>query len=630
VVIAPSDQQNTRGTVTVQVSEDSGVTWLDYDQFVLKGGEEATYVSKSGGHDIAVQVRVTTTSISGGSVQYEVYARAFIYYGCAKITVYTSPTVVTATVTKTLGDTTATTRWAEGAWSTYRGFPHAVSHYAGRILYGGNTAQPLTLWFSETNQWTTFEPGELTTSSFSYTLDAAEQNAIRWILTNLRKGLIVGTLGGILEVQPQDSSISITVTNPPKTVNELAHPNGPQAPLVADSAVILLERGGGKIHELFYSSEEERLFAGNLNRWASHIPGDGFIGMCWMSRPIPILWAWRSDGTLCSMTFDRLGKAAPWTRHPMTNGSIEWACVIPGATQDQLWLVVNRTIGGSTVRYVEYLDVIDVVDAEQEDYFHVDSGLKFDGGAAQSISHITLASPGVLTLSTWPTDGDGNDMADGDNIRITGVVGMTELNNTVFEVNDADSTAKTLTLLATDGVTAIDTTVYSTYSSGGSVQIVENSFSGLSHLNAQSCIAKVDGGYYGTVTPSSGAVTLSQYFNTVHIGLDFNSDIETMPLDWIGRNGSTIGRFKKIGGLLAHFYRTCAPQYGPSSDQLKLWPFPRLARETGTWTSAPRMLSDIMRVDFHGGNTRDARVYLRQNHGLPMTVSTLYPEMEVS
>ena len=81
-----------------------------------------------------------------------------------------------------------------------------------------------------------------------------------------------------------------------------------------------------------------------------------------------------------------------------------------------------------------------------EDSFFVDSGLKFDGGDAVVITDITSADPPKVTFSTWPTNDDGTKLANGNQIYISGVVGMTELNGNVYTVRNCDTTAKTCTL----------------------------------------------------------------------------------------------------------------------------------------------------------------------------------------
>lgn len=59
------------------------------------------------------------------------------------------------------------------------------------------------------------------------------------------------------------------------------------------------------------------------------------------------------------------------------------AC-IPGSTEDEVWLVVVRVIGGSIVRFVEQMQPRNVDD--QEDQWFVDSGLDYDGAATSTFS----------------------------------------------------------------------------------------------------------------------------------------------------------------------------------------------------------------------------------------------------
>lgn len=71
-----------------------------------------------------------------------------------------------------------------------------------------------------------------------------------------------------------------------------------------------------------------------------------------------------------------------------------------------------------------------------------------------TITGISKASPGVLTYT-------GTDPANGDRVLVTGVVGMTEVNNREFTVANVDTGANTFEL------SGVDTSSYTTWSSGG-------------------------------------------------------------------------------------------------------------------------------------------------------------------
>ncbi len=80
--------------------------------------------------------------------------------------------------------------------------------------------------------------------------------------------------------------------------------------------------------------------------------------------------------------------------------------------------------------------------------------------AAKTITAITQFNPGVITSNT-------HGFANGDHVYITGVVGMTQVNNSIFPYKVANVTANTFTLQTIAGVD-INTTSYTAYSSGGS------------------------------------------------------------------------------------------------------------------------------------------------------------------
>jgi hypothetical protein len=87
--------------------------------------------------------------------------------------------------------------------------------------------------------------------------------------------------------------------------------------------------------------------------------------------------------------------------------------------------------------------------------FYKNNGIILESN--KTITAITKASPGVITSSS-------HGYLTGDEIYISGIVGMTELNGKTFLVVKID--ANTFSLTDKDGV-AINTTNYTTYSSGG-------------------------------------------------------------------------------------------------------------------------------------------------------------------
>ena len=88
---------------------------------------------------------------------------------------------------------------------------------------------------------------------------------------------------------------------------------------------------------------------------------------------------------LLGMTYLREQDVVAWHRH-VTDGDFESVAVIPGETQDDVWVIVKREIDGSTVRYVERLDpLFDDDELDIEDAFFVDCGKTYTGPPSKTV-----------------------------------------------------------------------------------------------------------------------------------------------------------------------------------------------------------------------------------------------------
>ena len=87
-------------------------------------------------------------------------------------------------------------------------------------------------------------------------------------------------------------------------------------------------------------------------------PRTGFLRLAYQREPWRVLWAVRSDGVLCGMTYRRDQDVWAWHRHPRS-GRVRDIAVIPRARDagDELWLLVEREVDGETRRMIEVMDV---------------------------------------------------------------------------------------------------------------------------------------------------------------------------------------------------------------------------------------------------------------------------------
>lgn len=328
-------------------------------------------------------------------------------WGNATITAFTSATQVTATVNRAFGATTASVDWRLGVWSGTTGYPAAVSFYGDRLFWGGSTSYPQRIDGSCVGDYENMEPTSFASGSttdntviadddaLALTLNANDVNVIKSIGED-EQGLIVFTVGGEWIVRPSNQNEALTPTNVRATRSTAWGCAEPQ-PVRVGKPHIFVQRSGRKVRELAYVFSDDGFKSPDLSIASEHITRGGIIAIAYQAQPQTIVWFVRADGVLLGMTYDREQEAIAWHKHVLGGafgaGSavVESAAVIPNSagTADQLWLIVKRTINGTTRRFVEYMTPFFDDSVAQADAHFVDCGLKYTGAAASSFSGLS-------------------------------------------------------------------------------------------------------------------------------------------------------------------------------------------------------------------------------------------------
>lgn len=320
-----------------------------------------------------------------------------------KITARTSTTVVTATISgANVSAGTATVNWRLGVWSGTTGYPACSVFHDDRLIFAGPTDNPQRLDGSNTADYENFAPtnpaGTTSDSSaISFSLNASDVNAIRWMVSD-EKGLLIGTAGREWVLRPSAQNEAITPTNvsaKPTTKHGTANIQ----PVQVGKAVLFLQARGRKLREMSYFFDVDGFRSPDVSILAEHLTIGGVKDLAYQQEPQPVVWAVRNDGVLLGVTYERDSETLKvgWHQHVIGGYSdadetvaakVESVAVIPSAdgTRDEVWLVVNRYIDGGTKRYIEYMTKVFEDDDEQEDAFFVDSGLTYSGVAATNIS----------------------------------------------------------------------------------------------------------------------------------------------------------------------------------------------------------------------------------------------------
>lgn len=298
-------------------------------------------------------------------------------------------------------------------------YPAAVNYYQQRRCFASSSGDPEKVWGSRTGDYANF--GISTPlqddDAVSFSLVGQQVNQVRW-LVDLLDYLYVGTTGGIHEIRGDEAGVlKPSAINPHKRSYHGVSALGPFP--ITDALIYIQERGGmpRDFRPNAPVGENDR----DLSIFASHL-FDGYTIVDGDYQPIPHsrLWLVRSDGVLLGLTYIREHEVWGWDRHD-TAGAFENVVVVPEGNEDRVYVVVNRTINGSTKRFIERMAVRTITAVtDTDDLFFVDSGLSYDGAAATTftgLSHLEGEEVAVFADGAVVASPDNPDL---DPITVTG------------------------------------------------------------------------------------------------------------------------------------------------------------------------------------------------------------------
>ena len=313
-------------------------------------------------------------------------------YGYVKIISFTDSTHVQVDIKKALDfatpGTSTTSIWREGAFSTHRGFARAIAFNEQRLWLAGSPAGLPTFYGSVTGSFEDFTPGTADDDAVEYTISADGSQLIQWMSGGIN--LLLGTLSTEFSAEGGgDKAITPTAINIREQTN---HGSGSVAPLRFGNSLFFVQRSGRALLEMAFDPDVSTgslgFVAPDALILAEHLTRENtLIELAHQFEPEPLVWAVRSDGTLLSLTYDKVEKILAWARHS-TDGLFESVAQIPHPTagREQIWVVVNRTIGGQTKRYVEFLGD---VEGSFYDSLLVDSAKKFSGSDLTTLTGLS-------------------------------------------------------------------------------------------------------------------------------------------------------------------------------------------------------------------------------------------------
>ena len=552
---------------------------------------------------------------------------------------YSSPTRLLLSGTSQVNSSSWTAYTSGGTATPVAENPLSVTFYEGRLVYGGTNLRPACLFLSMSpdnngnSQYDNFTGGSNADNACFFQL--APSGGVTDYVSWIRGGpdyLFCGTFGGPYRISGSGLDIPIT----PSSINVRQFDTaGCEATMAAGlQEMFFIQRGGATIRSIKVINPYLATFeSADLCLNAEQV-GYSPLQRIALQRGRPdTLWSFRADGELVGMsvhlTTQQADALTGWHRHAIGGGGqVQDIAIIPRQTgYDQLWVCVQRTIGGVTRCYVE-VQADDVVFPDPEDFYassgpivrpsdnpshvsnsatdgsqaadlqnwanavwrlqanyvHVDAEASYDGSlrgvnAAATITPSAVGAvqtPGQaavpITLTASASVFAASDVGSEIWVKPDLVTGLGAGRATITGYTDSQH------------VTAVVTVPFSSTAAvaAGDWYFAVSTFYGFGHLEGAQVAVVVDGAVFSdggqTGDPDFPAVTVAQGTITLpagdlgqqpraavlRAGLPYTGVIETHNLEMGGQSGPAQAKARNISDINARFMSSLGCEYGTS------------------------------------------------------------------
>lgn len=578
-------------TVKLQSSVGAIGSWADVSGESWTGNVSTTYADGLDNQIIYYRIGIAVGGYTSGSAVASLSFAAGSLVGFARITAYTSSTVVSAAVIKALGSTTASSDWSEGAWSDYRGYPSADAFYEGRLWWAGADK----ILGSVSDAFDSFDDTvEGDSGPINRSIGSGPVDRINWLLPLLR--LMVGT--EMAERSARSSSLDEPLT--PTNFNLKApstRGSSPVPPVKVDSSGLFV-----RLNRLFELSFAETYSVSSdyggtdLTVLAPEVGNNRFTRIAVQRYPDTRIHCIRDDGKVAVMIFDRAEDVKCWITVE-TDGLVEDVFTLPaeqGDQEDKVYYLVNRTIGGATMRYLERWAF------ESE----CAGGTTVYEGSSATVLDAIYPDGTVVTVRDSSGTKIGNNLTVSDNtVTMASAVTYASITPSTYKLSDSH-------------------VVYS----GAST----TTMTGYSHLEGETVVFFGDGKDLGTYTVSGGGFTLSEAVQNGVGGQAYEATYKSTKLAYAAQEGTALTQRKRVNylGVILSNTHIGGLRYGPDFDTLDDLPL----EEGGVAMDSNFIYAsyDKDAFEFPGDFDTDSRLCLQSASPLPATLLACVIGMETN
>ena len=603
-----------------------------------------------GSHTVGTGVALVASAVTGinsgsGFLATDIGRLVNFRDGYGKITGVTDTTNATISIIKDLGSATASADWSLGAFSDTTGHPSCVTFFEQRLVFAGTTDQPQTIFFSKSGDYENMDANIGGTvaddDAIIYTIASNQVNAIRFMTAT--RTLIIGTAGGEFTVSGGGTDSAITPTN--ILIKKQSNHGAANVDSIAvGNATLFLQRAKRKLRELAYNFDVDGYVAPDMTILAEHITEGGLTQLAYQQEPNQIIWGVRSDGELVGLTYQREQQVTAWHRHifggRFGNATItvtDYANIADGTR------IVFTKADGTTTTFTS-------ATSATSGKFHttssnnqtatnlktlIDADSDFTATVSSNVVTITETSPlstGFLTIKSL--DDDVRLAKTDEGKAVCESISVIPTDNSEYQtwvivkrtINGA--TRRFVEFINNFDFTITDNTTFNfldsalAYSGSAATTI-----SGLDHLEGQTVSILADGATHPDKTVSSGSITLDRSATNVKVGLAYKSILQTMRLDAGSQNGTSQGKTKRIYEITIRLYESIGVEVGESLSNMERIPF---RTSSDPMDEGIPVFTGDKAVEFRGNYDTDGFIFVRQTQPLPLTVLSLYPELQTN
>lgn len=603
------------GSVTATATVGSGSTTYSYKVTAVgANGLDESLASSAANVNNNLLTTGNKNTISwaavSGAVRYNIYKQEngslFGYIGQADGTSFVDDNIA--------GNIALTPPLAYNPFTSAGNYPGAVSYFEQRRCFAGTINAPQNIWLtrSGTESNLTYSLPTQDDDSINFRVAAREANTIRHIVP--MNNLILLTSSAEWRVGSGSDALTPTTVS----VKPQSYVGGSNVqPVIVNNNLIYAAARGGHMRELAYNWQASGYITGDLCLRAPHLFDNFTISdLAYAKAPTPIVWCISSTGKLLGLTYVPEQQVGAWHQHD-TDGLFESCCVVAEGDEDRLYVVVKRTVDGSSKRFVERM--ASRYAATQADAFFVDNGSTFNGNNTTATTvtvtggttwgpEESLTITASASLFAYPTQSDVND-----------AIVFTDTDGSTYRLTITSTTSTTVAQARVDKTlpAAFQSTATATYA------FARDSISGLTWLEGKTVNILADGAVHPQRVVTSGTITLDQACTKVQVGLPITADLQTLP--WAAQIDAAFGqgRVKNVNKIWLRVFKSSGIFAGPNAESLT----EAKQRTTEPYGSPPELKSQEIEIVIDPSWNDSGQVFIRQSDPLPLTAVSITMEV---